>query len=217
MSRELHLYDLDETVRRGSLIADLVRFCATQGYLDISKLQDPAHPSYAEVPIVTQALIGKSKHDFQPLLDHIESTAIAQSYPQILSRIRGQYEHGDIIAIASHGHDFLVDRVVAGLKLVHYAQGSRFYTDKNGLFNGEATLLNKREYALHLMRSLGGLTVTSATGDSIHDKDMLELALEPLAFNPDGELEAYARQRGWRIEYIEYEAAQNMASVTIDT
>ncbi|MGH7195441.1 MAG: HAD family hydrolase [Candidatus Saccharimonadales bacterium] len=81
--------------------------------------------------------------------------------------------------------------------------GGSVYEVKAGQFTGHNQILKhnrKPEYLQQLIKKHDAATAQSiALGDSMSDIPMLEIAEQPIAFNPDKTLFDHARSRGWQI------------------
>ena len=102
--------------------------------------------------------------------------AISGSQTEIVAKIAEYYGFDDYIGT------------------VYGRAGGRFSGQKTiGSFHKDQTL--KKLVAKHHT----GFTGSIAIGDSHSDEPMLELAEQPIAFNPDAELFKEAKSKGWKI------------------
>lgn len=193
---ELSVWDLDGTIRPGSLLAEAISHGIQEGFIDAADYQDPAQPTYAEVDNFVHSITQRSRRDFHGLTDRLADEARTQAYPWALERLEGQSERGYVVVL-SHSPAFLVKAFCRGLDITN-ACGSYFHT-KELVFSGRAVTLDKsRALARHLRRT-GIARVDFAAGDSEADLPLLTRAEQAVVVNPKRQLAELALQNKWEI------------------
>lgn len=192
----LAAWDLDGTIRPGSLLSDAVQHGISEGFMDPTRFVDPTTPTYEEVDYFVAALANRSRKDFQAVTDRLSDEAPLQAYPWALEELKRQNTEGQAI-ILSHSPDFLVRAFAKGLG-VRKASGSWFHTSRL-MFSGRAVTLKKQEALSRYMRSQGIGDLSFAAGDSEHDLPLLERAERSVVVNPSIVLAKLALDRGWHI------------------
>jgi phosphoserine phosphatase len=194
---ELCAWDLDGTVRPGSLTGDAVLHAGEAGFIDLDLFADPSNPSYAEVPYFISAITSRSRKDFKELIDKISDEAREKSYPFALERLNFQAEHAHPVII-SHAPAFLVKAFARGLGNIRHARGSYLHTQEY-IFSGRVVELHKLQAVKRYQRENRIKSLIFAAGDTHNDLPMLENAVNGLVVNPNQELEAIAKARNWEI------------------
>jgi len=193
---ELHAWDLDGTIRPGSLVGDAVSDSIAEGIIDGEGFEDPANPTLEEIWRFVGTLPGRSLGDFKPVTDRITEEAQNQAYPWAVEKIQWQTQHGHAI-ILSYSPDFLVRAFAKGLDM-HRGRGSYYHTQKL-VFSGHAVTLNKKTALRRYMRNRGITTVSFAAGDTEADVPVLELAEHAVVVNPNDQLAQLAMRKAWEI------------------
>lgn len=193
---ELSVWDLDGTIRPGSLLATAVQHGINEGFVDSSEFANPAAPTYAEVDYFVRAITNRSRKDFTALTNQISDEAREQSYPWSLEEIDAQIKTGHPIII-SHSPDFLVKAFARGVGVRH-GHGSYFHTSRH-IFSGRAVTSKKSVALTRYMNRHGFDSLAFGAGDSAADIPILERARRPVAVNPSPELAALAQAKNWEI------------------
>lgn len=195
----LNAYDLDGTIRPGTLVSEAIHFGAALGFVDLDRFQDPDAPSYDEAWYFVDALTGQSAKVFKELTDKISDEARDHSFDWALERMETQAnKENDHIIIISHAPDFLVRAFVRGLGIVHHGRGSWYHTS-NLVFSGRAVKLDKSRAASRYMRERRLSNFAFAAGDTQHDLPLLSRAETAVVVNPDEALAETAQEKGWEI------------------
>lgn len=195
--RELSAWDLDGTIRPGSLLAEAVVHGGVEGFIDLSRFQNPALPTYGEVDYFVESITQRSRKDFQALTDKLSDEARSQSYDWALDRLESQTAHEDHIIVLSHSPDFLVKAFCRGLGIPN-ASGSFFHTSKH-VFSGRAVTLDKQRALSRYMRKTNLNHLDFAAGDSENDLPLLTRAEHATVVNPSENLAALAIANHWEI------------------
>lgn len=193
---ELSAWDLDGTIRPGSLLAEAISHGIGEGFIDASHYADPANPTYAEVDYFLEAITQRSRNDFAGLIDRLSDEARNQSYPWALERLDEQSKNGQIVVL-SHSPAFLVKAFCRGLG-VATASGSYFHT-KELTFSGRASTLDKRRALARHLRKTGIDHLQFAAGDSEADLPLLTRANHATVVNPKNRLAEIAITNSWEI------------------
>ncbi len=193
---ELYVWDLDGTIRQGSLLGDAVMHGIAAGFMDAKDYATPAHPAYADADTFLRDITGHSRREFTELITRLGEQARAQANPWALAKLEEQRQAGTILVL-SHSPDFLVKAYCHGLG-ISAASGSYFHTQKY-VFSGRAVLLDKRRMLAKHLRKAGASRAAFAAGDSINDLPLLKRAEQAVVINPSEELALVAAQNGWEI------------------
>lgn len=200
---ELCLWDLDGTIRPGSLSSDALVHGIEAGFIDPTPFKDPTDLQYDEVDDFMKALSQQSRAVFTELLDRISDEAKAEAFPWALERLKEQHDTYHPV-ILSHSPDFLVRAFARGLGLVRHARGSYFHT-KDLVFSGRAQTLHKARAASRYSREKGITTVRFGAGDGEADIPILQRAEHAVAVNPTGRLLEVATTNNWEIVVTNHE------------
>lgn len=123
-----------------------------------------------------------------------------QVYTYTRNLIKELKSKGYLIFAISGSHTEIVSKMAQ-----HYgfddAEGSEFVR-KDGKFTGEVvTSFHNKDATLKRLvdANLATFEGSFAVGDSLTDSKMMNLVQNPIAFNPDAELLAYAKEKGWPV------------------
>ena len=192
----LSAWDLDGTIRPGSLLGDAIAYGIQNGFIDPARYTDPSRPTYEDADTFIEHITGRHRHDFAGLMQQLGEEAREQTSPWALERLEAQAREG-MVVVLSHSPDFLVKAFCYGLG-IRTASGSYFHT-RNYIFSGRTALLDKRRMLARHLREAGIDHLSFAAGDSIHDVPMLIRARHAVVVNPDEELTKLAQQSNWEI------------------
>ena len=157
---------------------------------------------------VRELLAGVAERDLKRMVPDLLAGILPRIYPQMVAEVRSHQDAGRpafIVSAASHGVVELLARVLD----MEGGIGSRYEVDSVGLYTGEFLGgLNYGELKIGPMRDFAAahdidLAASWAYSDSASDLPMLELVGNPVAVNPDAELAAIARERGWQVMRFE--------------
>jgi HAD superfamily hydrolase (TIGR01490 family) len=127
----------------------------------------------------------------------------AKLYPQARETLAKLKADGVKIVIVTGGLDFVMQPFAAALGAECFAPGLE---ERDGVFTGAlsqgALTGEKKAEAVraHAAKQGVNLAESFAFGDAMGDLAMMECVGHPVAVNPDGRLDALARERGWKIE-----------------
>jgi phosphoserine phosphatase len=193
---KLYVWDLDGTIRPGSLLGDGIVHGIAAGFMTAEDYATPAEPTYADADTFLRDITGRSRHDFTDLITRLGEQARSQAHPWVLAKLEEQQQTGTVVVL-SHSPDFLVKAYCRGLG-ISTASGSYFHTQAY-IFSGRAVLLDKRRMLAKHLRKTGIAQASFAAGDSINDLPLLEKAKQAVVINPSEELAVIAERNGWEI------------------
>jgi HAD superfamily hydrolase (TIGR01490 family) len=127
--------------------------------------------------------------------------------PAAQALVRSHHERGDRIALVTATNDFVTAPIAAAFA-IDTLIATRLERDAAGAITGridgipsyrEGKVARVGQWLASEGRSWGDFERVSVYSDSLNDLSLLERATDPVATNPSAELEAVARERGWRI------------------
>lgn len=208
------VFDLDRTLLAGSSLVALARVMARNGLLSGQQLvsgfaMDQVFrrrgASDADVDrlraTALRQVAGMEAAQLRSLSDDVGRMLSAQVLPGARMLLRRHQEAGDFIVILSASPQELVEAVAARLG-AQRAVGTRATIDRGRYTGG---LDGPFCYGLGKVQRLeqdlgpGSLGAATAYADSASDIPVLEACLEPVAVNPDRQLQRLARARAWPI------------------
>jgi phosphoserine phosphatase len=196
---KLAAWDLDGTMRPGSLFVDAVLHGGEMGFIDPSRFADIAHPTHDELGYFVASLTNRSHRDFDVLMRDLAEEGPHQIYPWARERLQTQAADPEThVVVFSTSPAFLVRAFVSGLEHVHWGRGSHFHT-RNLVFSGHARTLRKLPAVRRYMREKQLSTLDFAAGDTLTDVPVLEEARHSVVVNPNAELRALALANSWEI------------------
>lgn len=130
-------------------------------------------------------------------------------FPEMLELVRRLHERACEVWAVSSSNEWLIRAAMR-----HFAiPEDRVLAGKVQLENGIATdrliRLPSGPGKPQALREVAGKKIDAAFGNSRWDADMLAIAEHPVAVNPNPDLEAMARERGWRIYFPEGTASRS--------
>ena len=184
-----------EAFRRGN---DAFYAQYQQGRLDIE-----AYIAFAAAPLMQRSPAELAAGHARFMREVIE--------PAIQPQARALVEHhraqGDLLALVTSTNDFVVAPIAAAFA-IEVLIATRFERDASGAITGridgtpafrEGKVARVGQWLAGRGAGWGDFDRISVYSDSPNDLPLLERATEPVATNPSPELEALARQRGWRV------------------
>lgn len=228
MSQKLAVFDLDGTLFRWQLYHALVYALKDKGCFPpevVTELDAALHSWTARntsfhdyemqmIRLFTAHLSSIPLELFDATAAEIVKTSGHKIYNYTLALLKHLKSEGYHLLAISGSQQEIVDQFA---KLYGFDAwiGSLYERDKNGFTGKIARLVpsNKHlivtSYAHEHDFSLDNML---AIGDSGGDISLLEMAAEPIAFNPSEELLAVARQKGWKIVIERKNIAYTMQS-----
>jgi HAD superfamily hydrolase (TIGR01490 family) len=214
-------FDLDRTLMSGSSGAQFGRAAFRSGMVSRRKMMRwglehlrfrlrgaTDQDTEALVEEIRALLAGVPERSLKRMVPDLLAGILPRIYPQMLNEVRSHQDAGRpafIVSAASHG----VVELLAQVLDMEGGIGSRYEVDEHGDYTGELLGgLNYGELKIGPMRRFAAdheldLAASWAYSDSISDLPMLELVGNPVAVNPDAELLALARERGWQVMRFE--------------
>jgi HAD superfamily hydrolase (TIGR01490 family) len=221
MPRGAAFFDLDRTLMSGSSGAQFGRAAFRSGMVSrrqmtrwaiqhvLYRLRGASDEDTEELVEELRGLLaGVRERDLKRMVPDLMKSILPRIYPQMLAEVRAHQDAGRpafIVSAASHGIVDLLARVLD----MEGGIGSRYEVDADGMYTGELVGgLNYGELKIGPMRRFAAehdldLDASWAYSDAISDLPMLELVGHPVAVNPDAELLAVARERGWQVMRFE--------------
>lgn len=221
MPRGAAFFDLDRTLMSGSSGAQFGRAAFRSGMVSRRQMMrwGVQHVLYrlrgasdedteALVEELRELLNGVPERDLKRMVPDLMASILPRVYPQMLAEVRAHQDAGRpafIVSAASHG----VVELLAQVLDMEGGIGSRYEVDEHGRYTGELVGgLNYGSLKVGPMRRFAAdhdldLDASWAYSDSISDLPMLELVGNPVVVNPDAELLAVARERGWQVMRFE--------------
>ncbi len=214
-------FDLDRTLMSGSSGAQFGRAAFRSGMVSRRVMTRWAlehlrfrlrgasdEQTEALVREVSELLRGVPERSLRRMVPDLMAAILPRIYPQMLEQVRSHQDAGRpafIVSAASHGVVELLARVLdmeGGIGSRYEVDGDGRYTGRliGGLNYGAQKVAPMREFAV-----VHGIDLEAswAYSDAASDLPMLELVGNPVAVNPDAELLALARERGWRVMRFE--------------
>ena len=127
--------------------------------------------------------------------------------PAATALVEAHRARGDLLAIVTSTNDFITTPIAAAFG-IEALIATRLQRDATGRPTGriegtpalrEGKVARVGQWLAESGRSWGDFARISVYSDSPNDLPLLERATDPVAVNPSPELEAAARERGWRI------------------
>ncbi len=214
--KKFAVFDIDGTLIRWQLYHAITDQLASRGYLGRdakstlhearmiwkNREHNEAFPAYEKVLIsVYESALDTLKPDeFDQLVEKVIEQYKDQVYTYTRDLIKKLKDEGYFLLAISGSHHELVERLAKYYGFDDWI-GTK-YERVGGKFSGQKFVPSfDKAHALQKMIEKHGLSAgdSYAVGDSKSDAAMLELAQNPIAFNPDKKLFDIATERGWQI------------------
>jgi HAD superfamily hydrolase (TIGR01490 family) len=162
----------------------------------------------AYIAFATAPLRGRSAGELSAGRTRFMHEVIAPALrPPAIALVRSHRERGDRLAIVTSTSDFVTAPIAAAFGIDSLiATRLRYGADgvPTGQIDGVAALREGKVARVGQWLAASGagwsdFSRISVYSDSLNDLPLLEQATDPVATNPSPELEAVARERGWRI------------------
>jgi HAD superfamily hydrolase (TIGR01490 family) len=130
-----------------------------------------------------------------------------QVHPAALNLVRAHQAQGDLVALVTATNDFISTPIAQALGIEHLL-ATQLERDAQGAFTGriqgipnyrEGKVKRVAQWLATLQKNWSDYARISVYSDSTNDLPLLELATDAVATNPSPDLEAIARERGWRV------------------
>ncbi len=216
MSKPFAVFDIDGTLFRSSLLIEFVWAAIDAGLFNESardefedtftawkeRAHENAYEDYIEkvVEVYLKHMKGVKKSEVDRISEDLAKTVHKETYVYTRELVQKLSETHTVIAISGSTIDFLEPFVKRyGFDLWY---GSELEV-VDGVFTGEEIRKghhNKDKTLKQIIEEKGlGYEDSYAVGDTGPDIPMLELADNPIAFNPSRELFEHAKNSGWTI------------------
>jgi HAD superfamily hydrolase (TIGR01490 family) len=215
----LCLFDLDHTLL--PIDSDLAwgEFVISLGWVDAAAFKrgnDAFYAQYREgrldidayIDFVTKPLRERSADELAAAHRRFMSEVIGPALrPAALDLVALHRRRGDRLALVTSTNDFITAPIAAAFD-IEALIATRLERDANRRFTGriegtpafrEGKVTRVGQWLAESGASWGDFDRVSVYSDSLNDLLLLERATEPVAVNPSPDLEALARERGWRI------------------
>jgi HAD superfamily hydrolase (TIGR01490 family) len=210
-------FDVDNTIMRGASIFHLGRGLYRRGYF---QTRDIASMAWAQAQFVLGSenlehmdearsfaltfIQGRSVAELSALTEEIFDTVMANKvWPGTLALTQDHLEQGQRVWLVTAAPVEIATVIARRLGLTAAMGTVAEHVDGvyTGRLVGEVLHGAAKAEAVTALAAREGLDLArcAAYSDSSNDIPMLEVVGEPCAINPDRELRAYARERGWRV------------------
>lgn len=216
MSRKFAVFDIDGTLIRWQLFHALVDGLVKAGLINAKqyevvrdarmawkrRVHEEAFSKYegVMVELFDSFLPSIKPAEFQTVVDGVFDEYKDQTYRYTRQLIKQLKVDGYLIFAISGSPTVLIDKLAPYYGFDGWVGAE--YEVKSGRFSGKKDVpVGKKHLVLQELVETHGCDYTDsvAVGDSSGDTSMLELAQNPIAFNPDAKLYNSARTNGWRI------------------
>lgn len=215
--RRLTLFDLDNTLLSGDSDVLWCEFLMARGVLEraaFAARNAAMEARYRLGTVGTQefahfylgTLAGRTPAECEPLRREFLAAEIVPRIPQAaMQLVQRHLGAGDLVVMTTATSRFITELTAAHLGIDHLLAIEPELAD--GVFTGRSRgTLNMREgkvARLHEWLAARGEELracrSTAYSDSINDLPLLQTVDEPVAVDPDAQLAAVARERGWRV------------------
>jgi len=215
----LCLFDLDETLIPIDSDHAWGEFMIRIGWVDESEFRrrnDEFYALYkagrldvhAYIAFVTQPLQTRGAAELSDAQARFMREVIApQLHPQALALVRGHAQRGDRIALVTATNDFVTAQIAKAFGTADLI-AIRLERDAFGTITGridgvpsyrEGKVTRVGQWLTGQGAHWSDFGRIAVYSDSLNDLPLLERATDPIATNPSPQLEAIAKERGWRI------------------
>lgn len=215
----LCLFDLDETLIPIDSDHAWGEFMIRIGWVDESEFRrrnDEFYALYkagrldvhAYIAFVTQPLQARGAAELSDAQARFMREVIApQLHPQALALVRGHAQRGDRIALVTATNDFVTAPIAKAFGIADLI-AIRLERDAFGTITGridgvpsyrEGKVTRVGQWLAGQGAHWSDFGRIAVYSDSLNDLPLLERATDPIATNPSPQLEAIAKERGWRI------------------
>ncbi|HCH32081.1 MAG TPA: HAD-IB family hydrolase [Oceanospirillaceae bacterium] len=215
MSSRLALFDLDNTLLAGDSDHGWGEFMVQQGLVDAADYGAKNDAFYADYLAGSLDMVAYAEFALAPLtqysvqeLNHIheqfmQTTVIPMIAPKTQALLQTHREAGDVLVIITATNDFITGPIASYLDIPHLIATPTECIDGRytGKLSGSPCFKAGKIDKLKTWMSQQGHTIEGACfySDSHNDLPLLELVDEPIAVDPDAQLEAHALAKGWPV------------------
>ena len=214
----LALFDLDNTLLAGDSDYEWGQFLVERGILERAsyEAQNRAYfDQYAAGRLDIHEYLGFA---LRPLAEHtreelagwhaefMAARIVPMIAPQARALVRAHREAGDLCAIITATNSFVTAPIAREFGLEHLIATEP--ESRHGRFTGrvagtpcfrDGKLRRLEEWLAGLGRGLADFAESTFYSDSHNDLPLLERVTRPVAVDPDAQLAAEARRRGWAV------------------
>lgn len=219
MSESLCLFDLDHTLLPIDSDHAWGEFMIALGWVGAAEFRRGNQEAYEQykvgqldidawIDFASEPLRARSEDERRDAQARFMREVIAPVMtPAAEALVRGHRERGDRIALVTATNDFVTAPIAAAFA-IDTLIATRLERDPAGAITGriagvpsyrEGKVARVGQWLAADGRGWGDFERISVYSDSLNDLSLLERATDPVATNPSAELEAVARERGWRI------------------
>ena len=219
MSEALCLFDLDHTLLPIDSDHAWGEFMISLGWVEAAEFRrgnEEAYETYKAGRLDIDAWIDFASRPFRVRSDaerrdaqerFMRDVISPAMLPPALALVREHRDRGDRIALVTATNDFVTTPIAAAFE-IDTLIATRIERDAAGAMTGridgvpsyrEGKVARVGQWLAAEGRDWGDFERVSVYSDSLNDLSLLERATDPVATNPSAELEAVARERGWRI------------------
>jgi HAD superfamily hydrolase (TIGR01490 family) len=226
----LALFDLDNTLLAGDSDYEWGQFLVDRGIVDGAEYEAQNREYYEQYVAGTLDIHEFLGFALRPLARH-EPEELARWHAEymrarILPIISGEaralvarhVDAGDLCAVVTATNSFVTRPIVAEFRIPHLIATEP--ESVNGRFTGrvagtpcfrEGKVERVRDWLAGLGVALKSFAASTFYSDSHNDLPLLERVTEPVAVDPDPQLEAEAARRGWRVITLRPQVAMGPA------
>ncbi len=219
MIESLCLFDLDHTLLPVDSDHAWGEFMIALGWVGAAEFRrgnEQAYEQYKAGKLDIDAWIDFASRPFRVRSESERRDAQARFMREVIAPViapaaealvRAHRERGDRIALVTATNDFVTAPIAAAFA-IDTLIATRLERDTAGAITGridgvpsyrEGKVARVGQWLAAEGRGWGDFERISVYSDSLNDLPLLERATDPVATNPSSELEAIARERGWRI------------------
>ena len=219
MSESLCLFDLDYTLLPIDSDHAWGEFMIALGWVGAAEFRQgnqEAYEQYKAGKLDIDAWIDFASRPFRVRSESERRDAQARFMREVIAPVmapaaealvRSHRERGDRIALVTATNDFVTAPIAAAFA-IDTLIATRLERDAAGAITGridgipsyrEGKVARVGQWLAAEGRGWSDFERISVYSDSLNDLSLLERATDPVATNPSAELEATARERGWRI------------------
>jgi HAD superfamily hydrolase (TIGR01490 family) len=218
-SRDLCLFDLDHTLIPLDSDHAWGEFMIRRGWVDETEFRRRNDDFYADYQAgrldidayvhFTTAPVRARSTDEATLAhaDFMHQVIVPQMHDAARALVREHQQQGDVVVLVTATNDFVTAPIAQAFGIADLI-AVRLQRDPAGTITGridgvpsyrEGKVTRVEEWLAERGAHWRDFERVSVYSDSPNDLPLLERATHPVATNPSPELEAIARQRGWRI------------------
>ena len=219
MKESLCLFDLDHTLLPIDSDHAWGEFMISIGWVDAAEFRrgnQEAYDQYRIGQLDIDAWIEFASRPFRTRSEGERRVAQERFMREVIAPVmtpaaeglvQAHRQRGDRVALVTATNDF-VTAPIASAFAIDTLIATRLERDASGTITGridgvpsyrEGKVARVGQWLAAEGRGWGDFERISVYSDSLNDLSLLERATDPVATNPSAELEAVARERGWRI------------------